>query len=97
MASGEVMPRLGDVFGPTVNLASRLTKVARPGTVLVDRQLAAELADNDAYELQRVRGVNVRNYLDAGATRLRRKAEPGRPGPRDLLASDIVRRLRIWE
>ena len=29
--------RLGDVFGPTVNIASRLTSIARPGTVLVDR------------------------------------------------------------
>ena len=31
------MSRLGDVLGPTVNLAARLTSVARPGTVLVDR------------------------------------------------------------
>ena len=31
------MSRLGDVFGPTVNVASRLTSVARPGTVVVDR------------------------------------------------------------
>jgi adenylate cyclase len=37
VAYGEVLSRLGDVFGPTVNIASRLTSVARPGTVLVDR------------------------------------------------------------
>jgi adenylate cyclase len=29
--------RLGDVYGPTVNIAARLTSVARPGKVLVDR------------------------------------------------------------
>lgn len=37
LAYGEVVSRLGDVYGPTVNIASRLTSVARPGTVLVDR------------------------------------------------------------
>ena len=37
MAYGEVVNRLGDVYGPTVNVAARLTSVARPGTVLVDR------------------------------------------------------------
>ncbi|MGB0099175.1 MAG: adenylate/guanylate cyclase domain-containing protein, partial [Nocardioides sp.] len=37
IAWGPVANRLGDVFGPTVNVASRLTSVARPGTVVVDR------------------------------------------------------------
>jgi len=37
VAYGEVVSRLGDVYGPTVNIAARLTSVARPGTVLVDR------------------------------------------------------------
>lgn len=36
VAYGEVVNRLGDVFGPVVNIASRLTSVARPGSVLVD-------------------------------------------------------------
>ncbi len=37
LAYGDVVSRLGDVFGPTVNIAARLTSVARPGTVLIDR------------------------------------------------------------
>ena len=37
MAYGDVVSRLGDVFGPTVNIASRLTSVARPGSVLIDQ------------------------------------------------------------
>lgn len=37
VAFGEVVLRLGDVFGPVVNIASRLTSAARPGRVLVDR------------------------------------------------------------
>ena len=37
IAYGDVVARLGDVFGPTVNIASRLTSIARPGSVLIDR------------------------------------------------------------
>ncbi|MDN5744698.1 MAG: adenylate/guanylate cyclase domain-containing protein [Nocardioidaceae bacterium] len=36
VAYGEVVTRLGDVFGPVVNVAARLTSIARPNTVLVD-------------------------------------------------------------
>ena len=39
LAYGDVVSRLGDVYGPVVNLASRLTSVARPGRVLVDRAM----------------------------------------------------------
>lgn len=44
---GRVLSRSGDVFGPTVNLASRLADVAAPGTVLMDRASAAALATAD--------------------------------------------------
>jgi adenylate cyclase len=44
IAYGPVVNRLGDVFGPTVNVAARLTSVARPGTVVVDRGAHAALA-----------------------------------------------------
>jgi adenylate cyclase len=54
MAYGSVLPLRGDVFGTTVNLASRLTEMARPGTALVDAGLAAELCDDDAYDLSRI-------------------------------------------
>jgi len=39
-----VLPVMGDVFGTTVNLASQLTSLARPGTVLVDEHMAEVLA-----------------------------------------------------
>ena len=44
MATGPVVGRLGDVFGTTVNRASRLTAVAQPGTVLVDVATVHSLA-----------------------------------------------------
>jgi adenylate cyclase len=43
LATGLVISRMGDVFGTTVNRASRLTSLARPGTVLVDRNTAEEM------------------------------------------------------
>lgn len=39
LAHGQVVARLGDVFGSTVNVAARLTSLARPGTVVVDEGL----------------------------------------------------------
>jgi adenylate cyclase len=54
MAYGPVLPLRGDVFGTTVNLASRLTEMARPGTTLVDAGLAAELRDDAAYDVSRI-------------------------------------------
>jgi adenylate cyclase len=44
LAHGPVVSRLGDVFGPVVNIAARLTSVARPGAVLVDRGAYRALA-----------------------------------------------------
>ncbi|UFU07520.1 adenylate/guanylate cyclase domain-containing protein [Ruania halotolerans] len=40
---GRVLSRSGDIFGPVVNLASRLTDIAGPGTVLMDDVSAALL------------------------------------------------------
>ncbi|MFI6918622.1 adenylate/guanylate cyclase domain-containing protein [Nonomuraea spiralis] len=45
MAYGPVVPMMGDVFGTTVNLAARLTAIARPGTIVVDSELAEGLGE----------------------------------------------------
>jgi adenylate cyclase len=37
VAAGPVVRYEGDVFGPPVNLASRIVEVGEPGTVVVDR------------------------------------------------------------
>jgi adenylate cyclase len=49
VASGPVLSRMGDLFGHTVNRASRLTSEAPPGTVLVDHDTAEGLASSRAY------------------------------------------------
>lgn len=51
MARGPVMSRYGDVYGATVNLASRLTTKAQPDDALVDSELANALADKSTYRL----------------------------------------------
>jgi adenylate cyclase len=43
MAFGAVTTRMGDVFGTTVNLASRLTSIAPKDNVLVDGEMVAAL------------------------------------------------------
>ncbi len=42
LASGKVMLRDGDVFGPVVNLASRVVKIARPGEVVTTSEVATD-------------------------------------------------------
>jgi adenylate cyclase len=58
---GRVLSRLGDIYGPTVNLASRLTSLADPGSVLVDAMTAMALEEDERFILvpqppQMVRG-----------------------------------------
>ncbi|MBD2759018.1 biotin--[acetyl-CoA-carboxylase] ligase [Yimella sp. cx-573] len=47
VATGRVLARQGDIYGNTVNRASRLTSTAAPGEMLVDEDVAAELRDRD--------------------------------------------------
>ena len=60
---GEVVSRLGDVFGPVVNIASRLTTLARPGRVLIDRELHEALKPmTEEFRVRRGRTTAVKGY-----------------------------------
>ena len=72
LADGMVLSRLGDVYGEPVNLASRLTSIARPGSVLVDRDLADQLEGDGRFRLRRVPPRPVRGYTLLHPMRLRR-------------------------
>ena len=77
LAYGEVIQRLGDVFGTPVNMAARLTSTAYPGTVLVGPDLARALP-SDAYELS---GLRPRPLQGLGRVRpaVLRRRRPARP------------------
>lgn len=60
LAKGTVLTRLGDVYSSTVNLASRLTGLAKPNSVLVDGAFAHALDDDPRYALLRLGRVSVR-------------------------------------
>lgn len=47
LATGQPVMQMGDLYGDTVNLASRLTAAARPGSTLVDSHTAAALTAPD--------------------------------------------------
>jgi adenylate cyclase len=72
VAWGSVLQRLGDVFGPTVNIASRLTSIARPGRVVVDKELAEALHDDERFRLRRMRRTAVKGYRRLEPWRLSR-------------------------
>jgi adenylate cyclase len=73
IATGTVLTRMGDVFGHTVNLASRLTALAQPGTVLVDRRTADALEQTDEFDLdvERTRAVRGMGLVRPGVVRRR--------------------------
>lgn len=62
LAAGPVLVRYGDVYGEVVNIASRLTAHARPGSVLADRGVADALAGDPRFTLLPLRSVAVRGY-----------------------------------
>jgi adenylate cyclase len=61
LASGSVVMRLGDVFGPPVNMAARLTAVARRNRIIVDAR-TAELLPDDQFETRRLPARPVRGF-----------------------------------
>jgi adenylate cyclase len=61
LASGSVVMRLGDVFGPPVNLAARLTRVARRNRIIIDKA-TADLLPADQFETRRLPARPVRGF-----------------------------------
>lgn len=66
LAAGETLVREGDYFGPTVNMAARLTDIARPWSLLAAEELVDELSE--VFDVKRIlptriRGVGLRRPL----------------------------------
>lgn len=71
LATGSVVMRLGDVFGPPVNLAARLTAVARRNRVIID-EATARLLPEDQFETRRLPARPVRGFGDLEPVAVRR-------------------------
>jgi adenylate cyclase len=62
IATGQVLMRMGDVFGPPVNLASRLTGVARRNRVICDDVTADAMRGRSGYALRPLTERAVRGF-----------------------------------
>jgi adenylate cyclase len=63
MAYGPLLEREGDLYGPVVNLASRITSIAFPGSIVIGPSLRDELVDRNEY---RLRSMRPRSLKDIG-------------------------------
>lgn len=72
VACGPVLAWEGDLFGPTVNLASRLVSFARPATVLVSEDLADQLGAVAGFEIRHLGPVKLKGLGKVRSAVLRR-------------------------
>jgi adenylate cyclase len=59
-ALGDALPRAGDWFGRPVNLASRITSIARPGSLLAEREVREAAGEGYSFSFageRRLRGI----------------------------------------
>jgi adenylate cyclase len=66
IASGPTLPQSGDYYGRAVNLASRITNVARPGSVVLDEATKDATGDGFAYSYvgeRKLKGLDYRVKL----------------------------------
>ncbi|HUS22298.1 MAG TPA: adenylate/guanylate cyclase domain-containing protein [Aeromicrobium sp.] len=89
MAYGDLLHRLGDVFGPVVNMASRLTSVARPGRAVVDKHLAELAGDEPGIRLRRMSRARIKGFETVEPWALKRERLDRRRGLRSAVG-DII-------
>jgi adenylate cyclase len=71
IATGPVILRMGDVYGPPVNLAARLTTVARRNRVIIDERTAEMLPTSD-FETRALPARPLRGFGDVEPVTVRR-------------------------
>ncbi len=80
LACGSVLAMEGDYYGPVVNLASRIVKIAIPGTVLVSDDVHTQLSDDDELAWKPLR---PRTLKDVGRVQLWAMHWAGKEPPSD--------------
>lgn len=79
LAAGPVLQREADLFGPVVNLASRIVSLAYPGTVLCDSAVHEALADDEAFEWRSLGNKSLKNIGKVAVHVVRRQDGPHEP------------------
>lgn len=77
MVWGRLLSRLGDVYGPTVNLAARLMALTEPDMVLVDEFTAGALRADPRYVCTPREPSEVRGFGEVTPVQLQRGEGPG--------------------
>lgn len=104
MASGPVLARDGDLYGPVVNLASRLVTVGRAGAVNVSQDVRDAIAGDPRFGLRSLGPKTLRHIGDVRVYRLRPgpgwvsqptddagEVDPGAVGPAGVEPADTAR------
>jgi adenylate cyclase len=77
VAYGPAVSRAGDWFGSPVNLASRVTSAARPGSVLVAQAAYEQIAEDDRFIWSFARARRLKGIKDDVKLYRARRAEKG--------------------
>ena len=103
IASGPVLEREGDAYGPTVNLASRITSIAYPGSVVVSPEIRATLEDREELTFRAMRPRYLKHIgrvtlsrvrrSDAAPSTFREVMEERRAQMRDAVRDKLTARL----
>lgn len=75
VAVGNVVSQSGDLYGPVVNLASRATMAARPGSVLISASLAELLRDDERFEVRPIKPHRLKGIGTVQLSILRRAGD----------------------
>ena len=75
IAFGPVLAREGDLYGPTVNLASRLVGIAYAGSVVTTGDVREALADDERFAFKSVRGRTLKHIGRVSLFALRRAGD----------------------
>lgn len=75
VAWGDTLRHEADLYGPTVNLASRLVNLAQPGSVLVSDELATAIVDDPGFTVRRLRARRLQGIGQVRFHLLRRRRD----------------------
>ncbi len=76
LASGPVLERDGDVYGHTVNLASRIVSIAFPGSVVVSADLREAVKGHEEFTFTSLRSHYLKDIGRLPLWRMRRTDDP---------------------